>query len=47
MKINKNTKRLLKGFYTANKNELEGEKDDAADQFGFNVDNGKIFSIMK
>jgi len=34
VKLSENEKRLLKGFYTANKNEIEGKKEDALERIG-------------
>ena len=42
-KIDENTKRLLKGFYTANKNELEGDNEDA---YEFQIDKERLNKIM-
>ena len=41
-----NTKRLLKGFYTSNKNELEGDKEDALERYGFKINKDEASRIV-
>lgn len=47
VKLSENEKRLLKGFYTANKNEIEGKKEDALERIGHQADLDKASEIME
>jgi len=44
--LDRNNKKLLKGFYTANKTEIEGDHNDAADRFGFQINTEKASRLL-